>query len=199
MIQFDFTSDYVLEDEVTLLRPLTMDDHHNLLPFAIHEPELWQYSMVPVVGDDGLTNYLDRAVGGRSDGKQYPFIVFDKRVDQYAGCTRYYDIQLVEQTLQLGYTWYGKQFQRTGLNRHCKYLLLQFAFEQMGMERVEFRADHNNQRSIEAMKAIGCQEEGILRKNGRCSDGTRRDSIVLSILREEWFSKVRTGLQNKIY
>ncbi len=199
MMPFDFELDYVLENEVALLRPLLVADFSNLLPFATNEPTLWKYSMISASGETGLGEYIRLAVEGRSGGKQYPFIVFDKRTQQYAGSTRYYDIQLAEQTLQLGYTWYGQEFQRTGLNRHCKYLLLQFAFEQMGMERVEFRADAANQRSIDAMKAIGCVEEGVLRSNGRRGDGDRRDSIVLSILREEWFNKVKIAMRNKIH
>ncbi len=199
MVQFDFTSDYALENETVLLRPLVAADFSYLLPFALQEPELWQYSMVSAAGEGGLAAYIRLAIEGRRTEKQYPFIVFDKRTEQYAGCTRYYDIQLGEQALQLGYTWYGKQFQRTGLNRHCKYLMLQFAFERAGMERVEFRADAANQRSIDAMKAIGCVEEGILRSNGLRSDGSRRDSIVLSILREEWFNNIKVALSNKIH
>ena len=102
------------------------------------------------------------------------------------------------QTLQLGYTWYGAKFQGTGLNKNCKLLLLQFAFETMGMERVEFRADKNNQRSIAAMKSIGCTNEGILRSNVPNAMGGRRDSIVLSILKHEWEGRVKELLISKI-
>ncbi|HWK58630.1 MAG TPA: GNAT family protein [Parapedobacter sp.] len=199
MAAFDFDVDYTLEDNVVLLRPLVGDDYINLLPFALNEPELWTYSMITAAGRDGLANYLDGAIADRKNRTQYPFIVFDKRVGQYAGCTRYYDIKLLEQTMQLGYTWYGKQFQRTGLNRHCKYLLLQFAFERMEMQRVEFRADSENDRSVAAMKAIGCYVEGVLRSNGKRADGSRRDSIILSILKHEWFDTVKTSLTDKIY
>lgn len=199
MVRFDFMLDHVLEDEVALLRPLIKDDYIHLLPFAMQEPELWQYSLTSAAGREGLINYINMAVEAREAKTQYPFIVFDKRTNQYAGCTRYYDIQLTEQTLQLGYTWYGKQFQCTGLNRHCKYLLLEFAFEEVAMERVEFRADNENQRSIRAMKAIGCVEEGVLRSNGRRGGGGRRDSIVLSILRKEWLNNVKVALSNKMY
>ena len=199
MAVFDFDADYTLENEVVQLRPLNSSDLTKLLPFALNEPELWTYSMISAAGEDGMTNYVEQAIAERESHKQYPFIVYDKRVGHYAGCTRYYDIQLSGQTLQLGYTWYGNQFQRTGLNRHCKYLLLQFAFEHMNMQRVEFRADNNNHRSIAAMKAIGCHEEGILRSNGKRPDGSRRDSIVLSILRNEWLNSVKASLNNKIY
>ena len=96
--------------------------------------------------------------------------------------------------MQLGYTWYGTKFQRTGLNRHCKFLLLSFAFEQWGAERLEFRANNDNVRSIEAMKAIGCTVEGVLRNHMASPDGTRRDTIVLSILRDEWFAGIKERL-----
>lgn len=79
-----------------------------------------------------------------------------------------------------------KEIQGTGLNKHCKLLLLEFAFEKLKMQRVEFRADNDNIRIINVMKSIGCQEEGVLRSNLPTSNGQRRDSIVLSILQSEW-------------
>jgi RimJ/RimL family protein N-acetyltransferase len=100
--------------------------------------------------------------------------------------------------LQLGYTWYGKAFWGTGLNKHCKYLLLQFAFEQLGVLRVEFRADNNNARSKAAMQSIGCKVEGILRSHAVTSTGVRRDSVVLSILKDEWTNGVKQNLENQL-
>ena len=195
---FDFEKDYLLEDDYVLLRPLKEDDWQNLVYFAENEPEIWQYSLVPVAGEINLKAYIGAALEAKQDLKEYPFIVFDKRTQEYAGSTRFYDIQLVNNTLQLGYTWYGKNFQRTGLNRHCKYLLLQFAFEALGVERVEFRADANNAKSIAAMKAIGCKVEGILRNNVPMHTGKRRDSIILSILKEEWENDVKPKLRKMI-
>jgi RimJ/RimL family protein N-acetyltransferase len=139
--------------------------------------------IITAAGHYNLRNYLQIAENGRNDQKEYPFIVYDKKTNQYAGSTRFYDIQVDFQTLQLGYTWYGKEFQGTGLNKNCKYLLLEFAFEKWKMERVEFRADNENERSIAAMKSIGCKVDGILRSNMPKREGGRRDSIVLSILR----------------
>jgi len=148
-------------------------------------------------GEEDLDKYLQIALNGRSEKKEYPFIVYDKLANRYAGSTRFYDIQVAFETLQLGYTWYGKDFQGTGLNKNCKFLLLQFAFEQAGVERVEFRADNNNLRSIAAMKSIGCRVDGILRNNMPTSTGGRRDSIVLSILKNEW-GDVKLQLLSKI-
>jgi N-acetyltransferase len=195
MIQFP--GDLKLEDERVLLRPLQKDDLEFLLPFALYEPETWTYSAVSAAGESGMSAYLDYALRGKHSGNEYPFIIFDKQVNEYAGSSRFYDIQCAFATTQLGYTWYGKKFRRTGLNRHCKLLMLSYAFEQWGMARVEFRADFRNNKSIQAMKDIGCTVEGVLRKNMPLENG-RRDSIVLSILRDEWFDKVKKNLQEKI-
>ena len=198
METFVFSEDLILENERVLLRPLHWSDLDNLLDFALNEPEIWKYSLVPVAGKDNLLQYIHQALEARAAGKEYPFVVFDKVKQRYAGSTRFYDIQLSNKSLQLGYTWYGQKFQRTGLNRHCKYLLLSFAFENIGMERVEFRADNNNTKSIAAMIGIGCKVDGVLRANMPKREGGRRDSIVLSILKDEWFGGVKEMLWEKL-
>ncbi len=190
--------DLVLENDKVLLRPLEASDYELLLPFALEEPEIWYFSLVRAAGSDGLRHYMDIALRARETGQEFPFIVFDKVTGRYAGSTRFYDISLPFATVQLGYTWYGSAFQGTHVNRNCKYLLLQYAFEEWGMERVEFRADGRNARSIAAMKSIGCQVDGILRANMPTADGGRRDSIVLSILKDEWRDRVKSSLETKI-
>lgn len=193
MKKFDFNKTYRLENDRVLLRPLTEDDSKYLFSFSENEPELWTYSLLPANGKDNLKKYISIALENKEDETSYPFIVFDKQTNQYAGSTRFYDIQPYHETLQLGYTWYGKAFQGTGLNTNCKFLLLEFAFDVMHVKRVEFRADANNARSIAAMKCIGCTVEGILRSN--CKSPTdRRDSIVLSILKTEWDSEIKKNL-----
>ena len=197
-MNFDGHKSYVLEDSEVLLRPLLESDIEHLLPFAIDEPDIWKYSMVSAAGQDGMQNYISTALNLKKEGKDYPFIVFDKRVGKYAGSTRFYDIQPSADTVQLGFTWYGKDFQGTGLNKHCKYLMLQFAFDVMGVYRVEFRADSRNLRSIAAMKSIGCTVEGTLRSNGYTADGNRRDSTILSIIRDEWKGHAKMNLIKKL-
>jgi RimJ/RimL family protein N-acetyltransferase len=187
----------ILENERVLLRPIQENDFDNLLPFSMHEPEIWKYGLVTAAGKENLENYISTAVKNLHDKKEYPFIVFDKKANRYAGSTRFYDIQQPWLTTQLGYTWYGSAFQRTGLNRHCKLLLATYVFEKWGLERLEFRADANNAPSIAAMKAIGCVEEGILRNHMPTASGGRRDSIILSILKTEWFGGVKEMLQKK--
>jgi RimJ/RimL family protein N-acetyltransferase len=197
MEKLDFNKEYILENDVVQLRPLTPDDFENLSQFSINEPNLWTYSLSPADGLENLKTYMDAAFKGKAVQKSYPFIVFDKRTNSYAGSTRFYDYQEGNNTIQLGFTWYGKGFQGTGLNKNCKLLLLQFAFETLGLDRVEFRADNMNVRSIAAMKSIGCTVEGVLRSNCKSATG-RRNSIVLGILKDEWFDKVKESLLNKI-
>ena len=196
--QFDFTKDYVLEDERVILRPITISDAEQLVQYVQNEPELWQFSLVAIQKPEDLKGYIETAIQGRNDKNSYPFIVFDKISNSYVGSTRFYDIQLGFETTQLGYTWYSKKVWGTGLNQHCKYLLLQFAFEKMNFKRVEFRADNNNKRSIAAMQKIGCTVEGVLRSHLPKPDGSRRDSIILSITKEEWDSSVKKVLQAQL-
>lgn len=194
----DFNSEYILENDVVKLIPLKAIHFKMLSTFAINQPSLWEFSLQPANGLVNMQSYIDTALQDRNNKKSYPFVVFDKRTNKYAGSTRFYDYLPQYNTIQLGYTWYGKDFQGTGLNKNCKFLMLSFAFQTLGVERVEFRADNNNKKSIAAMKSIGCTVEGVLRQNCAAPDGTRRDSIVLSILKTEWFNRVKTNLIYKL-
>jgi RimJ/RimL family protein N-acetyltransferase len=136
MFNLQFTPNTILEDDFVLLRPLELTDVNNLLDISLNEPETWKYSLVRANGRENLENYIRLAIIERENKKEFPFIVFDKKLGKYAGSTRFYDINFNFKTIQLGYTWYGKDFRGTGLNKHCKFLLLQFAFETLGMERV---------------------------------------------------------------
>ena len=200
-VEFNSAEEYILEDDRVLIRPLKLEDYEDLLPMALHEPGLWKYSLITAAGEEGLANYLEVAMEGRTTGKEYPFIVYDKLKKEYAGSTRFYDINLPFKTLQLGYTWYGKNFQGTGLNKHCKFLLLSFAFEDLGMERVEFRADNNNERSIAAMKSIGCKVEGVLRSHmpTRESNSKKRQHYFEYFKkRMVWRRKRKLGTSNSL-
>lgn len=197
MKQLNFSNDYILENERVLLRPLRPEDFENLKEFAINEPDLWEYSLLPADGLENMKIYLDAAFADKKAKTAYPFIVFDKKTNRFVGSTRFYDYQAKHNTIQLGYTWYGKEAQGTGLNKNCKLLLLQFAFEELELDRVEFRADNKNERSIAAMKSIGCTVEGVLRSNFISRAG-RRDSIVLSILRSEWIESVKNRLSETL-
>jgi RimJ/RimL family protein N-acetyltransferase len=196
--KFDFIKEYILEDERVILKPLQNLDADALAVYVSTMPEIWTYSLVSIQKVADLQGYIDNAIESRKQKTAYPFVVFDKQLNKYVGSTRFYDIQLGFETTQLGYTWYSKEVWGTGLNIHCKYLLLQFAFEKTGFKRVEFRADNDNKRSIAAMQKIGCTIEGVLRSHLPKPDGSRRDSIVLSITKEDWEQSVKALIKGQL-
>ncbi|WP_267740256.1 GNAT family N-acetyltransferase [Myroides injenensis] len=191
-------NEIVLMDDRVILKPLQQSDFEELLTFSVNEPDTWNYVPLSAAGANNLKKYIDVAIADRDKGISLPFIVFDKETEQYIGSTRLYNINENNKTLMLGHTWYGKDFRGTGINKHCKYLLLTYAFEVMKMERVEFRADVLNEASIAAMKSIGCVQEGVLRRDIILPNGRRRDTAVLSILREEWFATVKDNLEKRL-
>jgi RimJ/RimL family protein N-acetyltransferase len=198
MNKFDTSHEYVLENKNVLLRPLHESDYALLLKFAENEPELWRHTAGGAGSPAELKAYILNALKQREAGSEYPFIVFDKKNNKYAGSTRFYEIKPERKTVRIGYTWYGKKYHGTGLNKNCKYLLLEFAFDKLGMARVGFDANNTNERSINAMKSIGCTVEGILRSNSINAKGERVDTITLSILKNEWDAELKTKLDGKI-
>jgi N-acetyltransferase len=197
-MNFNFKEEYILENDVVRLQPLQSFDYEKLVGFSINEPELWSFNANGPDSPENLEKYIERALNQKEKLVEYPFLVFDKIKNKVAGSTRFYNINLEAKHLEIGFTWYGKEFQGTTLNKNCKYLLLEFAFEKMNLERVGFRANNLNQRSINAMKSIGCIEEGILRNFNTDAKGNRIDAIVLSIVKNEWFDSVKQNLKNRI-
>jgi len=198
MTNFDISVDYILENDYVKLIPLQEKHFDDLLYFTENEPEIWEYTMVKANTPENLKKYINAAIEARDNKQEYAFIVFDKIQNKFAGATRFCDINLGLQKLQMGYTWYGKNHQGTGINKHCKFLLLEFCFEIMQMERLEFRCYTENIRSINALKSVGCTIEGVIRSNAIAPNGNRRDSMVLSVLKYEWQDSVKQMLTNKI-
>lgn len=187
----DFTKPVVLENSRVRLRPLEAADFDALKPVAF-DPDLWEYTLTR--GDDAvsLAAYLAAALQARQQEQRYPFIIIDRRTGQLAGSTSYYNVAGDEQRLSIGYTWVGREFQRSGLNRAAKHLLLSYAFDELGCERVELETDARNHKSQEAMRRMGATEEGTLRSHRRTQGGRRRDTVIFSILRPEWNELCRT-------
>ena len=187
----DFTKPIVLENRRVRLRPLEASDFEALKPVAF-DPELWTYTLTR--GDDAvsLAAYLAAALHARQRELRYPFVIVDRVTGRLAGCTSYYDVRPEDQRLSIGYTWVGREFQRTGLNRAAKHLLLSYAFDELGCERVELETDARNHKSQDAMRGMGATEEGTLRSHRRTQGGLRRDTVIFSILRPEWNELCRT-------
>ena len=196
-MKFDFKEKYILENEIVRLQPLENTDFKMLLEYSENEPEIWEFNDNGANGKQNLEKYIANATKNRETEKEYPFIVFDKISGKFVGSTRFYGIFLDMKTIEIGYTWYGKKYQGNGINKNCKYLLLEFAFEKMEMERVGFRANNKNEKSLNAMKSIGCVVEGVIRNYSANAKGDRIDATILSILKNEWNETVKNNLKQQ--
>ncbi|WP_410881143.1 GNAT family N-acetyltransferase [Myroides sp. DW712] len=195
---FDFSRDYVLENERVKLIPLGEKHLPDLLYYALHESDIWFYSSDKPTDNEAMIKYVKAALAMREDKQGYAFVVWDKEQRKFVGCTRYYRMDVRNKVSAIGYTWYSKLAQGTGVNKNCKYLLFDFLFEKMGFERIEFEADSENKRSIAAILSLGCQQEGLLRQNKIRTDGTRRNSAIFGLLREEWLAETKEKLQIRL-
>lgn len=125
------------------------------------------------------------------------FVAANSKTDELYGSTRIYNIDHANKTCEIGGTFYGKPFQRTHINTTAKWLLLTYAFETLGMIRVQFKTDEENVESQKAIERLGAQKEGILRNERIRSTGKPRNAVVYSIIDKEWAS-VNKGLQEKM-
>lgn len=189
---------YILENERIALHTLSDIHLDDLAHFADLEPEIWKFSLEQPTSKLKMAAYIANTLRKKKEGQEHAFVVFDKQQMESAGSTRLYEIDLHQKVCSIGYTWYGKKFQGTGLNKHAKYLLLKFAFDTLHMERVQFKADNENKRSIQAILSLGCTFEGVLRSNMYKADRSRRDSAVFSLLRSEWYDQAENKLLLKL-
>lgn len=181
----NFEKDLHLQNDHVLLRPLCEQDLDELQTIAFDE-DTWRWTVTKIASQQDLENWVQAGITDRQKQQRYTFVIVDKATGRLAGSTAFGNISVVDKRLEIGWTWLSGDFRGTGLNRHCKFLLLQYAFEVLGYERVELKTDVLNLRSRQAMRKIGATEEGILRSHTLMHDGRRRDSIYYSILRPEW-------------
>ncbi|MBO3270280.1 GNAT family N-acetyltransferase [Hymenobacter defluvii] len=182
----DYTRDIILENNRVRLRPLETSDFEYLKRIAFDE-EIWRYMTTLAPRNNvELAAYVAQSIRARADKQRYPFVIIDRETGRIAGCTSYGNMALADRRLEIGWTWLGTEFQRTGINRAAKHLLLHYAFGELDCERVELKTDARNQKSREAMVRMGATEEGTLRSHMALPNGQRRDTVYYSVLRPEW-------------
>lgn len=171
--------------ECVNLIPLSIT-HVNDLFNAIDNPEIWTYLPSKMDSYKDMYNHVQDAIKAKEKGLEYPFVVIDKVTSQIVGITRLLNISSENQSLEIGWTWYSSKVWRTKVNTECKYLLLSHCFETLNTIRVQFKVDSRNIRSNQAVTRIGATKEGILRNDRILYDGYVRDTVIYSILIEEW-------------
>lgn len=174
-----------LEARGIRLEPLTLD-HAEALAAAAADGKLWElwFTSVPAPGE--TLRYLEDAFEGQRQGTMLPWAVRELKTNTIIGTTRYHDIVPRIDRVEIGYTWYGARWQRTHVNTTCKLLLLTHAFESLGCRVVGLRTDNFNFASQRAIAALGAHQDGVLRHHQPRRDGSVRDSVMFSILANEW-------------
>jgi RimJ/RimL family protein N-acetyltransferase len=180
-----FDQHIILEDELVRLEPLEEKHYEYLWPVAMHK-ELWLFTGAKVNSEADFRRYFDTAIMERKNKKSYPFAYYNKQTQQYVGCTRYANIDFPNKRVEIGWTWLHPGLHGTGFNKHCKFLLISYGFDQLDLNRVELKTSHLNLKSQKAMRKIGAVEEGKLRRHSINEDGLVRDTIYFSFIAEEW-------------
>jgi RimJ/RimL family protein N-acetyltransferase len=175
----------VLEGRGIRLEPLA-EEHHDALVAAASDGRLWEFWYIAVPPAEGMRTYILDALKGQREGHMLPWVVRDAASGMIVGSTRYHDIAVGLDRVEIGHTWYGQSRQRTHVNTTCKLLLLSHAFDTLGCKVVGLRTDNFNFRSQRAIEALGAKRDGVIRHFGTRRDGTVRDVVMYSILSTEW-------------
>jgi RimJ/RimL family protein N-acetyltransferase len=186
-----------LESERVLLRPLSLADEEALQHVA-NDDSLWIYGLQDLSKAGELNNYILNALSDRDNQTSAVWVIIDKKTMKVAGCTRLAEISWKDERGQIGWTWIGRDFQGSGLNKEMKYLILSYGFDVLRLNRIEFKADERNHQSRQALLSIGATREGILRQHMKIHNGYIRNTVFYSILRSEWDTVKRQYFKNFI-
>ena len=175
----------ILEGTRVRLEPLRRDHLADLKLVAFDTP-LWQWTIMGPQDEAGLERWMETALVNAETGAERPFATIDLASGRAVGSSRYMSIAPEHRRLEIGWTWIGSAFQRTGANREAKLLQLTHAFETLGANRVEFKTHARNERSRNALAGIGATFEGIFRRHVIMPDGSLRDTAWFSVIADEW-------------
>lgn len=167
------------------LRPIEAGDRAALAQIAFDDA-IWRYFVTTLSNDADLDRWLQAALDDTQAGRRAVFVVIDRASGRLAGSMAFGNLAPSEARLEIGWSWLAPAFQRTGLNRAAKLLLLEHAFGTLGCERVEFKTDVLNTAARRGLESIGAQAEGVLRSFNWMPSGRRRDALYFSILKHEW-------------
>jgi RimJ/RimL family protein N-acetyltransferase len=176
----------VLTGQHVRLEPMNETHVPALGEIGVGQP-FWDFMLYGNINTvDDMRNWVLDILARAEHGTDLPFVAIHLASGRVAGATRYLNIMPKDRGLEIGGTWYGREFQRTVVNTECKYLLLGHAFETLNCIRVQLKTDLRNERSQKAIERIGAMKEGVLRNHMILPDGRYRHSVFYSILDTEW-------------
>jgi N-acetyltransferase len=174
-----------LEGHGIRLEPLSIE-HERGLAAAAADGKLWELWFTSVPEPEQTLTYISSALEGQGKGEMLPWAVRDLKSGDIVGSTRYHDILVKSDRVEIGWTWYARRCQRTNVNTACKILLFEFGFEKLGCKVIGLRTDNFNFRSQRAIEALGARKDGVIRHHWPRRDGTIRDTVMYSVLAAEW-------------
>ena len=174
-----------LEGHAVRLEPLAAA-HLDGIEAAAADGKLWELWFTTVPEPGKTRAWLEIALAGQEAKSMLPWAVRDLKSGAIVGSTRYHDIVLPADRVEIGYTWYAKSMQRSHVNTACKLLLLAHAFDKVGCKVVGLRTDNFNFTSQRAIEALGAKKDGVIRHHWPRRDGTIRDTVMYSIVAAEW-------------
>ncbi len=183
---FMIPADLVLETKRAFLRPLAEDDYDRFLELAKQDMAMWEYFSLNLADEQQLKRWFEMAFADRAANSRRPFTIIDKQTGLIGGSSSLGNISMHDLRAEIGWSWLGIDFRSTGLNKHAKYAMMRFAFEELDFERIEFKTDVLNERARQGLRRIGGVEEGILRSHMTMWNNRRRTSIYYSVLKDEW-------------
>lgn len=186
----------VLEGRDVRLEPLSLAHHAALCEVGLDE-ELWRWTLTVIRTPEEMRSYIETALEEQAKGLSLPFATIEQASGRVVGSTRYGNIDQANRHLEIGWTWIGRNWQRTPVNTEAKYLMLRHAFETLGCIRVEFKTDSLNEKSRRALLRIGAKEEGTFRNHMITATGRIRHSVYFSIIDSEW-PIVKADLEEKL-
>ncbi|MBT2200796.1 GNAT family N-acetyltransferase [Bacillus thuringiensis] len=175
-----------LVNDRAVLRLMYVNDIESLFTIVEGNKEIWKYLIVKMDSYQDMEQYVQVAIKGFEGETDLPFVVVDQKTNEIVGSTRLYSISNDNKTVELGQTWYHPSVHRTSINTECKYMLLQYAFEELHMLRVQIKTDLRNEKAQSAIERLGAVKEGVLRNERQLPNGYVRDAVVYSIIASEW-------------
>ena len=178
-----------LQGKYVRLEPLGIRHAPDLWKNTGEDDEIWKWVLVRnqiPKNESEMLELIEKLIAEGKDGTREPWAVIDLKSNECIGSTSYLDLKTERKTMEIGSTFYGEIARRTGINTETKYILLKEAFDNRGYERVQFKADNLNIRSLTAIERIGATKEGVMRNHFMRRDGSRRDTVIYSIIKSEW-------------